>query len=177
MSTVLAKNPAKTRPGLKMGLANEYFLMTPITPEGAKRLRKVLADGWTGDRQKATDRIGTVHDLRMVLIDNDTRVIFTSTYDGDWDSYMNDFATIIPEELDYVFSDFAGYPGAQSRLQGLAQQEPSRGNRFLQRVSRCVGPGHLEGVENQEGTGCLARHGIELTNVIMLRTESGDTSE
>jgi hypothetical protein len=88
--------------------------MTPITPEGAKRLRKVLADGWTGDRQKATDRIGTVHDLRMVLIDNDTRVIFASTYDGDWDAYMTDFATIIPDELDYVFSDFAGYPGART---------------------------------------------------------------
>jgi hypothetical protein len=46
MSTIQqAKNPTKTRPGLKMGQANEYFLMTPITPEGAKRLRKVLADG------------------------------------------------------------------------------------------------------------------------------------
>src|SRR5262245_30945889 len=71
-----AHSPTKTRPGLKMGQANEYFLMTPITPEGAKRLRKILADGWTGDRQKITDRIGTVHDLRILLIDNDTRVIF-----------------------------------------------------------------------------------------------------
>ena len=115
MSTIQqAKNPTETRPGLKMGQANEYFLMTPITPEGAKRLRKVLADGWTGDHAKATDRIGTVHDLRMVLIDNDTRVIFASTYDGDWDSYMTDFATIMPDELDYVFSDFAGYPGART---------------------------------------------------------------
>ena len=115
MSTVQVMNKtAKTRPGLKMGQANEYFLMTPITPEGAKRLRKVLAGGWTGDRQKATDRIATVHDLRVVLIDNDTRVIFASTYDGDWDSYMNDFATIVPDELDHVFSDFAGYPGART---------------------------------------------------------------
>jgi hypothetical protein len=113
-TTQLVKKPAKTRPGLKMGQANEYFLMTPITPDGAARLRKILASGWTGDRQKNTDRIGTVHDLRMVLFDNDTRVIFASTYDGDWDAYMDDFATIIPDELDYVFSDFAGYPGART---------------------------------------------------------------
>jgi hypothetical protein len=104
----------KARPGLISGQSNEYTLMTAITPEGAKRLREILADGWTGDRQKNTDRIGTVHDLRVILFDNDTRAIFASTYDGDWDSYMDDFATIIPDELDYVFSDFAGYPGARN---------------------------------------------------------------
>lgn len=113
-TTQEAKKAVKTRPGAKAGQSNEFTLITPLKPGGAERLRKLLADGFTGDRQKNTDRIGTVHDLRFVIFDNDTRVIFASTYDGDWDAYMNDFATIIPDELDLLFHECAGYPGARS---------------------------------------------------------------
>ncbi len=105
---------AKTRPGTKAGQSNEFTLITPLKPGGAERMRKLLADGFTGDRQKNTDRIATVHDLRFVIFDNDTRVIFASTYDGDWDSYMDDFATIIPDELDLLFHECEGYPGARN---------------------------------------------------------------
>lgn len=101
------------RPGAKSGQSNEFTLITAIKPGGAERLRKLLSTGFTGDRQKNTDRIGTVHDLRFVIFDNDTRVLFASTYDGDWDSYMDDFATIIPDELDLLFREFASYPGAR----------------------------------------------------------------
>jgi hypothetical protein len=112
--TQLARKAAKTRPGAKAGQSNEFTLIAPLKPGGAERVRKLLADGFTGDRQKNTDRIGTVHDLRFVIFDNDTRILFASTYDGDWDSYMDDFATIIPDELDLLFHEFAGYPGARN---------------------------------------------------------------
>jgi hypothetical protein len=105
---------AVKRPGAKAGQSNEFTLITPLKPGGAERMRKLLADGFTGDRQKNTDRIATVHDLRFVIFDNDTRVIFASTYDGDWDSYMDDFATIIPDELDLLFHECEGYPGARN---------------------------------------------------------------
>jgi hypothetical protein len=77
-------------------------------------MRELFKDGFTGDRQQNTDRIGTVHDLRFVTFDNDTRVIFASTFDGTWESYIDDFATIIPEEIDLLFHECEGYPGIHS---------------------------------------------------------------
>src|ERR1700722_8816378 len=104
----------KTRPGTKTGQANEFTLISKLNPGGAERVRKLLADGFTGERQKNTDRIATVHDLRFVIFDNDSRVIFASTFDGDWESYINDFATILPDEIDLLFHEFEGYPGIHS---------------------------------------------------------------
>jgi len=108
------KNAVKARPGTKAGQSNEFTLVCSLKPDGAERMRKLLADGFTGERQKNTDRIATVHDLRFVIFDNDTRVIFASTFDGDWESYINDFATILPDEIDLLFHECAGYPGIHS---------------------------------------------------------------
>jgi MFS transporter len=95
-------------------------VMTPVAGRlsdmyGKKKmLRKLMLDGFTGERQKNTDRLGTVHDLLFVIFDNDTRVIFASTFDGDWDPYIDDFATIIPDEIDLLFHELEGYPGIHS---------------------------------------------------------------
>jgi hypothetical protein len=105
------QNAAKPRPGTKAGQSNEFTLICALKPGGAERMRKLLADGFTGERQKNTDRIATVHDLRFVIFDNDTRVIFASTFDGTWESYIDDFATILPDEIDLLFHECAGYPG------------------------------------------------------------------
>src|SRR3984957_7273998 len=104
----------KTPPGTKAGQANEFTLISKLNPGGAERIRGLLADGFRGERQTNTDRIATVHDLRFVIFDNDTRVIFASTFDGDWESYINDFATILPDEIDLLFHEFEGYPGIHS---------------------------------------------------------------
>jgi hypothetical protein len=101
------------RPGARTGQSNEFTVILPLKPGGAERMRKLFA-GFTGDRQKNTDRIGTVHDLRFVIFDNDTRCIFASTFDGSWESYIDDFATMIPEEIDLLFHECVGYPGIHS---------------------------------------------------------------
>src|SRR6202790_2895750 len=105
---------AKARPGTKAGQSNEFTLICALKPGGAERMRKLLAGGFTGESQNNTDRIATVHDLRFVIFDTDTRVIFASTFDGDWESYINDFATILPDEIDLLFHEFEGYPGIHS---------------------------------------------------------------
>src|ERR1700733_13451549 len=102
------------RPGAKAGQASEFTLISKLKPGGAERIRRLLADGFTGERQTNTDRIATVHDLRFVTFDNDTRIIFASTFDGDWESYINDFATILPDEIVLLFHEFEGYPGIHS---------------------------------------------------------------
>ena len=108
------KRTAGPRPGAKAGQSNEFTMISELKPGGAERMRKLFADGFTGERQKNTDRIGTVHDLRFVIFDNDTRIIFASTFDGDWDSYMDDFGTIIPDEIDLLFHECVYYPGIHS---------------------------------------------------------------
>jgi hypothetical protein len=108
------QTPVKVRPGLQLGQANEFTLICPLKPGGAERMRKLMPDGFTGVRKQNTDRIGTVHDLRFVIFDNDTRVIFASTFDGTWESYIDDFAAIIPDEIDLLFHECVGYPGIHS---------------------------------------------------------------
>jgi hypothetical protein len=104
----------KARPGAKAGQAQEFTMISALKPGGADRMRKLFADGFTGERQANTDRIGTVHDLRFVIFDNDTRVVFASTFDGDWDAYMDDFGTTIPDEIDLLFHECVDYPGIHS---------------------------------------------------------------
>jgi hypothetical protein len=111
---MVTEKAAKSRPGSKTGQSNEFTLISKLKPGGAERVRSLLADGFTGERQKNTDRIATVHDLRFVVFDDDTRIIFASTFDGDWESYINDFATILPDEIDLLFQEFVGYPGIHS---------------------------------------------------------------
>jgi hypothetical protein len=102
------------RPGAKAGQSNEFTMISELKPGGAERMRQLFATGFTGDRQANTDRIATVHDLRFVIFDNDTRVFFASTYDGDWDVYMDDFGSIIPDEIDLLFHECVDYPGIHS---------------------------------------------------------------
>jgi hypothetical protein len=60
----------------------------------------------------ALREIGTLHDARHVIFDNDTRFMFASVFDGSWDTYIDDFArTVVGERFDKVFSHTEGFPG------------------------------------------------------------------
>jgi len=58
--------------------------------------------------------VGTVHDMRFVFLDNDTKLLFATAYDGDWDAYIDDFATRIPDYLDVLNAGWEGWPGIRS---------------------------------------------------------------
>jgi len=105
------------RPGLKAGRSNEFTLIMKLKPGGADRLRKKLvSDSKFSNQNKVfADRVGTLHDMRFIIFDNDTRLLFASTFDDDWDAYINDFAAIIPDEIDLIFGEAEGYPGIHSQ--------------------------------------------------------------
>jgi hypothetical protein len=109
-------NQSVARPGLKAGRLNEFTLIMKLKPGGADRLRKKLASNskFGNQNQVFADRIGTLHDLRFVIFDNDTRLLFATTFDDDWDAYINDFATLIPDLIDLVFEEVEDYPGIRS---------------------------------------------------------------
>jgi len=100
------------RIGARQGKVSEFTAVFPLAPDGAKRLRGLL-DLLEGNF-KGADLVGTVHDMRFVFIDNDTKCLFATAYDGDWDPYIDDFATKIPNAMDLVFSNAAGWPGIRS---------------------------------------------------------------
>jgi hypothetical protein len=73
-----------------------------------------MADTFRTQNQTLVDRLGTVHDLRFVIFDQDSRLLFASTFDGDWDQYINDFASTIPDQLEYIFGEVQDFPGIRS---------------------------------------------------------------
>jgi len=100
------------RTGVRQGKVSELLFITPFAPGGAARLRALLQlrDGSFDD----TDRVGTVHDMRFVFLDNDTKLLFATAYDGDWDPYIDDFATKITDQMDVIFTACEGWPGIRS---------------------------------------------------------------
>jgi hypothetical protein len=100
------------RIGSSQGKVSELLVIAPFAPGGAERLRALL-ELRNGDFSD-TDRVGTVHDMRFVFLDNDTKLLFATAYDGAWDPYIDDFATKIPNEMDTFFTTFEGWPGIRS---------------------------------------------------------------
>jgi hypothetical protein len=100
------------RIGIRLGKVSELTVIAPFAPGGAQRLRAVLR--LLNGNVNAGAKVGTLHDARFVFLDNDTKFLFASAYDGEWDPYIEDFATKIPEEMDILFSAFEGWPGIRS---------------------------------------------------------------
>jgi len=100
------------RAGSRLSKVSELTIIVPFAPGGAERLRAFLK--LFGGNLAGADDVGTVHDMRFVFLDNDTRMLFATAYDGDWDAYIDDFATKIPDFLDIIDSAWEGWPGIRS---------------------------------------------------------------
>ena len=100
------------RVGSRIGKVSELTIIVPFAPGGAERLRAFLQ--LFGGNLAGADDVGTVHDMRFVFLDNDTKMLFATAYDGDWDAYIEDFASKIPDFLDIIDSAWEGWPGIRS---------------------------------------------------------------
>jgi hypothetical protein len=100
------------RIGIRLGKVSELTVIAPFAPGGARRLRTVLQ--LLNGNFSAGEKVGTLHDMRFVFLDNDTKFLFATAFDGEWDPYIDDFATKIPDEMDIIFSAFEGWPGIHS---------------------------------------------------------------
>ena len=90
------------RVGARLGKVSELTIIVPLAPGGAKRLRAFLRL-LGGNLSRGGDKVGTLHDMRFVFLDNDTRLLF-ACHDGDWDAYIDDFVAKIPDYLDIIDS-------------------------------------------------------------------------
>src|SRR5580693_4042812 len=100
------------RVGIRLGKVSELTILVPLAPGGAQRLRAFLR--LLNGNLAGADKVGTVHDMRFVFLDNDTRMLFATAYDGEWDAYIDDFVTKIPDYLDIIDSAWDGWPGIRS---------------------------------------------------------------
>ena len=100
------------RIGARQGSVSELTSIIPLAPGGGKRIRGLL-DLLEGNF-KGADLVGTLHDMRFVLLDNDTKLLFCTTYDGEWDAYIDDFVTKIPNSMDILFCNCDGWPGIRA---------------------------------------------------------------
>jgi hypothetical protein len=97
------------RVGARQGKVSELTGIIPFAKGGAKRLRGLL-QALEGNFRGA-DAVGSVHDMRFVFLENDTKLLFATAYDGEWDAYIDDFVTKIPNALDLLLCNLEGYPG------------------------------------------------------------------
>jgi hypothetical protein len=98
------------RVGARLGKRSELTIIVPLAAGGAKRLRAFL-QLLGGNLSPGASKVGTLHDMRFVFFDNDTRMLFATSFDGDWDTYIDDFIALIPDYLDIIDSAWEGWPG------------------------------------------------------------------
>lgn len=92
-----------------IGQVTELTVIAPLKPGAATTLRQVL-NGLQVTPDSPIKQIGTIHFARWVIIDNDTRLLFTSNFDGSWENYLRDFSQKTPDGMDRIFGHCDGYP-------------------------------------------------------------------
>lgn len=107
-----AQNTSAGRIGQRSGVVSELTVIMPLKPGGAKRMRNILK--LLHGNFRGADKIGTLHNMRFIFIENDTKMLFATAYDGDWDAYIEDFATKIPNEMDLIFGYIDGWVGIRN---------------------------------------------------------------
>ena len=101
------------RPGLQEGVITEFTIFPKVKPGHEQAIREEIERGGRqAIRDQAVHAIGTMHEARYVLFNNDTQLMFCSSFDGTWDQYIDDFATTrIADLFEAVFSHCEGWPG------------------------------------------------------------------
>lgn len=98
-------------PGKRVGRKAEITIIAQLTPDGARLFRERLPQ-FQAEAGYWEKRVGTVHDFRIALFDNDTRLIAAVTYDGDFKPYLADITEQAGAWLDTIFVGVVeGYEG------------------------------------------------------------------
>jgi hypothetical protein len=98
--------------GVKLGKMMMFTGITKIKEGHAPALRQTLQKV-SEERAGAIGKLGTIHFVRWAMFDNDTRLLFATTFDGDIEDYMRDFAEKSPGGVNAIWSHCEGFPGAE----------------------------------------------------------------
>ena len=101
------------RKGTQVGPVSELSVFLKVKPGREQVIREVfnMPPAQRAELEKAIADVGTLHQARYVLFDNGTRLLIATTFDGDWDVYIDDFAaSYVLDAWDKFFIHCEGYP-------------------------------------------------------------------
>ena len=102
------------RPGIRVGSVSEFSLFFRVLPGHGDALRGALTDLQHSPGYRPGDYempIASIHEARFVLFDDDTRLLFATSFDGPWDAYMEDFASKPLQLFAAIFEHVKGFDG------------------------------------------------------------------
>jgi hypothetical protein len=101
------------RKGARVGPVSELSVFLKVKPGREQAIREVfnMPADQKAELEKAIADVGTLHQARYVLFDNGTRLLVATTFDGDWDVYIDDFAaSYVLDAWDKFLIHCEGYP-------------------------------------------------------------------
>ena len=109
----LTEPQSDPRAGPKLGSRTAFTFFANVLPGHEMALRELIASNQGNpEGDKAIKEIGSLHEFRWVLFDDDRRVMFCSAFDGTWDKYVQDFAaTAIGQMIDRTLQHVEGWVG------------------------------------------------------------------
>ena len=128
MSTTIDDgNPVRSpRKGKRIDPVGELSCFLTVKPGRGQLIRDQLAAPVEKVQPliDAVKAVGTLHQARYVLFDNDTRLLIATTFDGDWDVYIDDFAaSYVLDAWDKFLRHCEGYPDEGKDEAGLSVEE------------------------------------------------------
>ena len=109
MSTDATTTAATKYTGTKSGKRDELTMIYTVKPGHEKEIRKEIDEFYQGPFRKNLEdprvvaintKIG-VHELRHVLFDNDTRLLWMTSFDTEWDPYIDDTFAVANSAVPY----------------------------------------------------------------------------
>jgi hypothetical protein len=110
-------------------VTNQFTALGPVKPGGFRRwlvivllvlidytCRHIYTRGYLA-------RVRSIHFARWVFLDDKTRVLFASNYDGGHESYMDDFINKVAWGLNLIFSNGFGWPRTDWLIKGGVRRE------------------------------------------------------
>jgi len=91
------------------------LIMTIRSPEDYEALRQMLGrfQGMPDSQnpiRAALNRVGTVHFARFVFLENNTKLAIITTFDGDFETYVNDFIEQIADVFNALLAHMDDAP-------------------------------------------------------------------
>ena len=82
------------RKGVRIGPVSELSVFLNVKAGREQLIREVfhMTPAQRATAEKAIFDVGSLHQARYVLFDNGSRLLIATTFDGDWDVYIDDFA-------------------------------------------------------------------------------------
>ena len=101
------------RKGARIGPVSELSVFLKVKPGREQLIRETfnLPPELKATNEKAIKDLGSLHNARYVLFDDGTRLLVATTFDGDWDIYIDDFsASGVLDAWDTFLIHCEGYP-------------------------------------------------------------------